>query len=134
PPSGSVFPLGATTVTCTATDSGGSASSCSFKVTVWDVCIKDDGSGDFLLFNSFTGDYQFNRCGPGGFTMNGRGRVSRVGCFTRLEDDTRVVTAEIDRCPIGPENRGSARIKRVSPGTTFALKDSNILNNSPTCP
>jgi hypothetical protein len=34
PPSGSVFPLGQTTVTCTATDGDGLSSTCSFTVTV----------------------------------------------------------------------------------------------------
>ncbi len=34
PPSGSVFPLGTTTVTCTATDSQGQTASCTFTVTV----------------------------------------------------------------------------------------------------
>ena len=34
PPSGSVFPLGVTTVTCTATDSSGNSNTCSFTVTV----------------------------------------------------------------------------------------------------
>jgi hypothetical protein len=34
PPSGSTFPLGTTTVTCTATDAAGNSSSASFKVTV----------------------------------------------------------------------------------------------------
>ena len=34
PPSGSLFPIGQTTVTCTATDSGTLASTCSFTVTV----------------------------------------------------------------------------------------------------
>jgi hypothetical protein len=34
PPSGSVFPLGTTTVTCTATDASGNRTSCSFRVTV----------------------------------------------------------------------------------------------------
>lgn len=34
PPSGSLFPLGVTTVTCTATDATGASTSCSFTVTV----------------------------------------------------------------------------------------------------
>ncbi len=34
PPSGSAFPIGATTVTCTATDSLGNSASCTFTVTV----------------------------------------------------------------------------------------------------
>ena len=36
PPSGSVFPLGDTLVTCTATDAEGNQSSCSFTVSVHD--------------------------------------------------------------------------------------------------
>src|SRR4029453_8528437 len=36
-PSGSVFPVGTTSVTCTATDSGGNHSSCTFNVTVNDA-------------------------------------------------------------------------------------------------
>src|SRR5207244_1727432 len=34
PPSGSTFPTGTTTVTCTATDAAGNTSACSFNVTV----------------------------------------------------------------------------------------------------
>jgi uncharacterized repeat protein (TIGR01451 family) len=134
PPSGSAFPLGTTTVTCKATDSGGGTASCSFNITVWDVCIQDDHTGDFILFDSFTGDYKFVRCGLGGFTITGRGTVTRVGCVTRLEDDTRVSFAEIDRCQIAPKNMGSASIKRPIIGATFLLKDTNILNNTATCP
>jgi len=37
PPSGSTFPVGQTPVSCTATDSGGSQSTCAFDVTVNDV-------------------------------------------------------------------------------------------------
>jgi hypothetical protein len=37
PPSGSVFPVGTTTVTCTATDAAGNIASCSFNVTVNDT-------------------------------------------------------------------------------------------------
>ena len=37
PPSGSIFPLGNTTVICTATDSQGNSASCSFVVTVTQV-------------------------------------------------------------------------------------------------
>jgi hypothetical protein len=36
PPSGSIFPLGMTTVNCTATDLGGNSASCSFQVNVID--------------------------------------------------------------------------------------------------
>ncbi|MEK7832864.1 MAG: S8 family serine peptidase, partial [Acidobacteriota bacterium] len=133
PASGSAFPLGATTVTCTATDSGGATASCSFTVTVWDASIQDEASGDYLLFNTFTGDYKYVRCGVNGFTMIGKGEIKRVGCLTTLHDDTRV-NASFDRCGIAPRNTGNATVKRLQPDTTFVLKDRNILNNSPTCP
>ncbi|MGE0129622.1 MAG: S8 family serine peptidase [Blastocatellales bacterium] len=134
PPSGAAFPLGTTTVNCTATDSGGATASCSFKVTVWDVCIQDDASKDFILFNSFTGDYKFRHCGVDEFTVIGTGVVNRAGCVTRLRDDTRVISASFDRCPIAPRNTGGVSFKRLHPGTTFIINDRNILNNSPTCP
>ena len=134
PPSGSVFPLGMTTVNCAATDTSGNKASCSFKVTVFDVCIQDDGSGDFLQFNSFTGDYMFKHCGPDEFTMVGKGKITRVGCSIKLEDDTRVVIGEAIRCPSTfTGNTGSARIKRTPLGPTFVLQDSYILNNNCAC-
>jgi len=37
PPSGSMFPMGTTQVTCTATDSSGNSSSCTFSVTAGDI-------------------------------------------------------------------------------------------------
>jgi hypothetical protein len=51
PASGSVFPEGSTTVTCTATDAAGNSASCSFTVTVtsagvFGVCAVDDAAGD----------------------------------------------------------------------------------------
>ncbi len=135
PPSNTNFPLGTTTVTCTATDAASNSVSCSFKVIAFDVCIQDDQHGDYMLFNSFTGEYSFTKCGIDGFTMNGKGMVTRVGCSTKLEDDTRVLFAEVIRCPFGGTgNRGSAEVKRTPLGPTFVLKDSYILNNTCTCP
>ena len=133
PASGSAFPLGLTTVTCTATDSGGATASCGFTVTVWDASIQDENSGDYLLFNTFTGEYKYVRCGVNGFTIIGQGEISRVGCVVTLHDDSRV-NASYDRCSIAPRNTGGATVKRLQPDTTFILKDRNILNNSPTCP
>ncbi len=133
-PSGSDFPLGTTVVTCTATDSGGKQAMCNFKVTVFDICIQDDARKDFILINSFTGDYLFTKCGPDTFTLSGNGMITRSGCSTRLRDDTRVVSAEIMRCPFGTGNTGSATIRRMPFGTSFVLGDSYILNNTCMCP
>jgi len=42
PPSGSVFPIGTTTVTCTATDRSGKSASCSFRITVFRRFVEVD--------------------------------------------------------------------------------------------
>ena len=108
--------------------------SCSFNIKVWDVCIQDDSNKDYILFNSFTGEYKFVHCGVGdGFVMTGQGQVTREGCITKLRDDTRVIGASFDRCLIAPMNTGVATIKRRQPDTVFIINDRNILNNSPTC-
>jgi len=41
PPSGSFFPVGTTTVTCTATDECGNESTCTFDVTITDTVLVD---------------------------------------------------------------------------------------------
>src|SRR5205085_2798891 len=105
--------------------------SCSFTVTVFDVCLQDDQSGDFLLFNSFTGDYQFKRCGTCGFTLTGRAIVTRTHCLIKLENAQ--VTATLDRCIIAPENSGSATIKPNPIGGWFFITDRITANNTCSC-
>ena len=131
-PSGSSFPLGTTTVTITATDAANQSVSCSFKVTVFDVCLQDDASGDVLFFNSFTGDYKFIRCGVGGFTATGKGKITRVGCLIKLDDAK--VHATLDRCIIAPLNRGSATFKPNPIAPVFLINDSNTKDNTCMCP
>src|SRR6185369_6990864 len=38
PPAGTAFPVGTTTVNCTATDTSANSSVCNFMVTVFDIC------------------------------------------------------------------------------------------------
>lgn len=45
PPSGFRFPIGDTTVYCTAVDAAGNFSSCSFKVTVREIAVSHEPSG-----------------------------------------------------------------------------------------
>src|SRR5262249_46935750 len=60
PPSGSTFPVGCTTVTCTATDASNNISTCSFSVCVFNVCLQDDSNpNNLILINTMTGDYRF---------------------------------------------------------------------------
>ncbi len=98
----------------------------------FDVCLQDERSGDFLEFNSTTGDYQFVRRGSDGFTLIGKGSVSRQGCLVELRAPH--LFAALDQCPIAPQNNGTARIKRTPLGPTFTIEDQDITNNTCTCP
>ena len=86
PPSGSCFPLGSSTVTCTATDGAGNKASCGFQVVTFDTCLQDDHTGDILQWDSLTGDYLFTHCGAGGFTFSGKGTVRTVDSVRNLID------------------------------------------------
>jgi hypothetical protein len=134
PPSGSQFPVGATTVVCTATDAAGNKATCSFIVTVWDVVLQDNSSGDVLLINSKTGDYSFTRCGPGGFTLTGKGSLQKVNNILMLSDNqpTRRVSASF----FTNQLTGHATIMRIpAPGISqmFTINSTNP-NPSITCP
>jgi photosystem II stability/assembly factor-like uncharacterized protein len=86
PPSGSCLAPGTTTVTCIATDAAANTTSCSFTVTVFDVCIQDDSNpANKLVFNSRSGEY---RLCCGGTVYTGTGNVTRAGCIFTLTDNS----------------------------------------------
>ncbi|MCI0489554.1 MAG: HYR domain-containing protein [Blastocatellia bacterium] len=132
PPSGSAFPLGTTTVTCTVTDTSALSSQCSFTVSTFDVCIEDDsnpGSGIvFISTGPNKGDY---RICCGGQTLTGRGTVSLKNGVLSLTHfhPTRRVQAYL----FMNQQRGSASLQ--SPPTAFpcTISDSNTTNNSCSC-
>ncbi len=97
PPSGSVFPAGVTTVTCTTTDASGNMSSCSFAVTTFDLSITSDSGGGKIMINTVTGDYLI--C-CGGMTVSGKGTITKKGCTLTLTHNPqdRRVTAIYDTC------------------------------------
>src|SRR5262249_44002305 len=128
--SGSVFPRGTTTVTCTAADASGNQSVCSFKVTVFDICLQDVTTGDMLKYNSVTGDYQFIRCSPG-LTLSGTGQISVSGSLVRLTDNQPgwKVTATF----LKGQSTGSAIITLIiGPGITQPIRI-NSMGTNPTC-
>jgi HYR domain-containing protein len=129
PASGSIFPVGTTTVTCTATDRGGNPASCTFAVSVFNVCLQDDSNpSTVVLLNSSTGEYRF--C-CGGTTFDGIGTVKIKGCTITLQDNTsdfRVV-ASVDNSVF----RGSASLQSP-PGTIrCAITDRDTRNNNCFC-
>jgi 6-phosphogluconolactonase (cycloisomerase 2 family) len=131
PASGTVFPVGATNVTCTATDGGGNQSQCSFKVTVFNVWLQDETNATtVLLFNSNTGEYRL--CYPGvNQPVTGVGTVMKQGCTATLTHNTleRRLTAQVD----GGMKKGTATYQSP-PGTLKAtIIDKNVLNNTNLC-
>ena len=78
PPSCSCFPVGVTTVTCTATDASGNTATCSFTVSVFNGRLQDDteACNNTVLFNTLTGDYRW--CCHGTI-FTGQGKVTRAG-------------------------------------------------------
>lgn len=129
PTSGASFPVGTTTVTCTATDAAGNPASCTFRVNVFNGCVQDDTNpSTVLLLNSITGDYRF--C-CGGTTFTGRGTVSIRGCTIALQHNTsdRRVAASLDTSAF----KGSASLQ-APPGTIkCSINDRDTRNNSCVC-
>jgi 6-phosphogluconolactonase (cycloisomerase 2 family) len=132
PPSGALFPVGTTTVTCVATDGGGNIAFCSFKVTVYDVRVQDDANpNNVILFNSNTGEYRF--CSPGtpGSPFTGVGTILKKGCVATLEHNTpqRRVLAKVDP----GTNKGNATLQSPPGSLKCTITDKDITNNTTIC-
>jgi hypothetical protein len=126
PPSGSSFPAGVTTVTCKATDGAGNMSTCSFKVTVFNICLQDDTKANrVLLINTTTGDYVYC-CGTSKFT--GKGTVTQQGGIYTLQHSSPngLVTAKV--------NTGTTtKTGTASVGGGCQITDTNLANNTCNC-
>ncbi|HJQ22516.1 MAG TPA: HYR domain-containing protein [Blastocatellia bacterium] len=130
PPSGSVFALGTTTVSCTATDAGGNTANCSFAVSVWSGCLQDQtNAGNVCLFNAQTGQYQF--CCNGEVIATGTGTALVRGCVVSISHtkSNRRLQMTVDIAA----KRGSATVQ-IGTKTVCTITDQNITNNSCQCP
>jgi HYR domain-containing protein len=136
PPSGSVFPVGTTTVNCTATDAHGNTASCSFTVTVFTACLVDESiPGNVVLFNAQTGGYRF--CCGGVLQATGTGVLTLRGCIGTIDDlkGNRKVHIEFDLSAGNGAGKGTASIfLNGSTNPTCKITDQNMSNNSCTCP
>lgn len=125
PPSGSTFPMGFTTVTCTATDASGNTASCSFVVSTFDIAITDDSGGGSAFLNSMTGDYMI--C-CGGTIISGKGTLTKVGCILKVVHNpaTKRVTITVDLC----QKKGTA-VVQMPPGVPLCtITDKDITNST----
>lgn len=98
-------------------------------VTGFDICLQDETSRSFLLFNSSTGQYEFQRCGTDGFTLAGMGVTPSFPPLLQLKDirPDRAVKAQVD--PIKRSGRASVLYQ----GKTYLINDSDLRNNTCNC-
>jgi hypothetical protein len=129
PASGTIFPVGTTTVTCTATDTAGNTATCSFTLTTFNACIQDDANpGTVLLWNTQTGAYRF--C-CNGVTYTGIGTVKNKGSVHTIDHIAadRRVSGKVD-CST---NRGEGGLQSGSGSLIGWISDRNVTNNSCSC-
>jgi hypothetical protein len=134
PASGSAFPRGTTTVTCTATDAANNRTSCSFTVRVFDYVIVDDSNGKILRFDSLSGDYDFFDCRKN-TSLSGRGVTTLTNCKVELRHTgsdpkrpDRNLSATANPC----SRTGTASLSYAA--ETHLLNDANLSNNLVRCP
>src|SRR5262249_47551140 len=134
PPSGAQFQVGVTTVTCTATDAALNTASCSFTVTLWDVVLQDNVTGDVLLINSKNGNYSYTRCGAGGFTLTGTGTIQNINGILMLSHMT--PTRRVMASFLTGQLTGKATIVLMPAPGVFQTLTINSTNPNPslTCP
>jgi hypothetical protein len=134
PPSGSIFPVGVTTVNCAATDTAGNTAACAFTVTVMDFCIVDDVAGTVLKFSSATREYVFVDRRKG-ITLKGVGTITRAFCKVTLTDlgpNPKVPDRNISVTANTCTQVGTASVSFGA--TSYRLNDSNMSGNGCTCP
>jgi subtilisin-like proprotein convertase family protein len=132
PPSGSCFPVGTTTVTCTATDASGNTATCSFTVSVFNGRLQDDSEGcnNTVLFNTLTGDYRW--CCHGTI-FTGRGKVLKSGNTYQLVHNAADRRVQINLNAGGSTPNGNGSLQ-FPPGTTrCTIADRDIRNDTCLC-
>lgn len=126
PPSGSAFPAGTTTVTCTATDGAGNTATCSFNVQAFNICLQDDSNSNTrLLIDTVTGKYQFT-CG--GAIFSGTGTITQVGCSFTLNHTGGGIRV---RANFNTATKsGTASLQQPLGTTKCTITDRNMANNN----
>jgi hypothetical protein len=126
PPSGSTFPSGVTNVTCTAVDASSNTNTCSFSVTVFDLCFVDDETEDSLLLSSVSGDYRFT-WNEFDVTVQGKAKVKQAGLnlTARSKDGTNRLSLKWHTI------KNTARGKVVFPTVLrkARIRDANVTGN-----
>jgi HYR domain/FG-GAP-like repeat len=131
PPSGSTFPVGSTTVTCTATDTSNNVAQCSFTLTVGTLCLQDEtNAGNVVVINAATGEYRFLCSGV--LVSTGRGTLNTKGCIGSIEHNKgdRRVYIEWDTTAAGGKGAGTAIVQVGPNNTRCQITDKDMSNNA----
>ena len=134
PPSGSTFPVGATNVTCIATDISGNMASCSFTVNAFSFCLQDDSNaGNVVMVNAQTGDFSF--CCGGVIIASGRGTLTTRGCIGSIDSSKgdRQVHIQWDTSANNDAGEGTAYVQKRSNKIVCQITDKNMSNNTCQC-
>ena len=143
PSSGTVFPLGATIVTCTASDAGGNTTVRTFIVTVKDTqapsitcpasvsAVQDEAGGALVSYNVTTSDNAGSvnlSCSPasGSFFAVGTTTVTCVAVDTsgNVSTCTFPVTVTAPNSTAGAKASGSGTLANGSPAAKFKINAS----------
>ena len=99
------------------------------------MCLQDEANpGVILKFNSVSGNYEFTKCGPKGFTLSGQRSISTTICTITLSDSRadRLITASFNKC----QRNGTASVRVTSNlvTTTYMITDHKTTDNTCSCP
>ncbi len=132
---GQPFPVGTTTVTCTATDASGNTATCNFNVSAFSFCLQDETSpGNVVLVSAQTGDYTF--CCGGVQIASGRGTLTTRGCIGGIDHfkGDRKVHIEWDTSANNSTGAGTAFVQKSASGKIVCqITDRNMSNNTCQC-
>ncbi|HEY3138588.1 MAG TPA: HYR domain-containing protein [Blastocatellia bacterium] len=130
PPSGSTFPLGTSTVTCTATDASNNTATCTFPVNIYSACLVDDTSpGNVVLFNASTGEYRY--CCNGVVVAIGKGTVTGTGCDITIDHTKGNRKVHISVSSAG-QGSGSAYVQKGT-SQVCTITDAQMVGNVCAC-
>ncbi len=133
PPSGSVFPAGTTTVTCTATDAAMNTATCTFTITVLlppQTVVDDDGMGTFADCNALNPTFNTIQGGVNGVAVNGTVKVC-PGVYPELVTVNKTVTINGAQMGVDARTRpGTPALESVVTGnagsTSFYVTSSDV--------
>jgi hypothetical protein len=99
----------------------------------FNFCVQDDNTGDFIRFNSVTGEYFTQQCSTG-FTAHGFGMVTTNGSVVTLQHFTTGTFNSVSVNTSTNTGSGAIRMRNGLSIVAYNIKDSNTTNNTCTCP